>query len=223
MMLLAPLQQLLRRLEAGEPAPVAPVLARACADPAGVAPEELSQALVLAARCLELRARGLLPTPPAPEIPEEETDPALLDEPQQLAEKVAAFRVYQSAAGLLRAYESRWSRRFPRQPAKPGGDAPDVDLDTLLSVVRAVWKRARPDPRPIPRESVTLEGCLAFLRQSLSAAGEPLEFAALFREGASRLEVVVTFLALLELIRLREVRVQQEGPFAPLRMEWIRR
>lgn len=223
---LAALDELHRRLEAREEAELLPIFQRLADALPGADPEDSSRAVLLAARCIELRARSLLPA--APPEPAETEAPDELEAggppPAELAERLAAYEAYRSAADLLRSYEARWSQRFPRAPAStPGQTELDVSLDALLSVFQEVWERARPSVRSIVRERLSVEARIEQLRGLLRGAKQPLEFGELFADGATRLEVVVTFLALLELMRLGDVQARQEDPSSPLRLHWAGR
>jgi segregation and condensation protein A len=221
------LQALAARLEQGSDEAIGPVLAAAGQGADAAGPEELSQLVLLAARCVDLRARSLLPLPQQQPDDAAPADAEAADPPpEELAERLAAYEVYRSAAEVLRSYEARWSRRFPRAAAaaRPSADI-DVSLETLLSVFQEIWERARPETRAIAREPLTVEARMRQIGALLSArgAGEGVEFSQLFEGQAARIEVVVTFLALLELARLGRVRVRQEGPSAPLILFWTGR
>jgi segregation and condensation protein A len=55
----------------------------------------------------------------------------------------------------------------------------------------------------------------------MTAGGVPLKFTELFSGAASRAEIVVTFLALLELVRLKQVRCAQDGPFGEIELHRV--
>ena len=185
--------------------------------------EEASEACVLLARAAEWKARALLPVPPAEPPAPAGGDGAAEPDEAILAERVAAYHAFSEAAEALRAYEHRRRAQFSR-PAGPGGSraprAPEVagSLDQLLELFGDVWTRSRPRSAEVQRERFTVAEALAGLRDRLRRA--PALFASLFAPGAGRLEVVVTFLALLELVRRGEVQVRQESPFAPVELAW---
>lgn len=180
--------------------------------------EAQSQAVALAARLIELKARALLPGAPPPEP--EATEGA--DEtPEALAQRVAAYAAFQEAAEVLRAYEERRGRRFGRPPSPAPGpaDPPAVPLQALLDVFAAVWARARPAGPSIAGARVTLQVRMDELRAVLRGAGSAIAFESLFEDaGGERVDLIVTFLALLELMRLGEASLDQEDPFGPIRV-----
>lgn len=192
--------------------------------------EQAVTAFVTVAQLVDLKARLLLPVPPPAEEPTEAVTAE--EEAAALAERLATYQAFAQAAEALRAFERRRGRQFGR-PASggPGNVAgsraappegalePHGDLERLLAVFAEVWERARPRTREVARERFTVTAAAAALRRRLAEA-RVLEFGDLFAEDADRLQVVVTFLALLEMVRQGEVSVGQEGPFAPLRIVW---
>ena len=191
-------------------------------------------AFVALAHLVERKARALLPVPPPAEELTEERTPE--EEEQALAERLAAYEAFAEAAEALRAFERQRAGRFgrpaeaaaavgpaaaPRPPA-PGPAAESAargDLERLLRVFAEVWERAQPRTREVRRERWSVAMAVRDLRRHLAQAGSA-DFAELFAPDADRLQVVVTFLAILEMVRQGEVAVHQEGPFAPLRIEW---
>jgi len=200
--------------------------------------EATSTAFALLGRAVELKARALLPSPPPEPEPVAEDDPEA--EAARLAERLAAYQAFAEAAAALRDFERRRAEQFGRPagsetpagsgragaaaagPAEPGLPAGQESLERLLAVFAEVWERARPRTGEVRRERFTVAEAAARLRSRL-AAGGGVEFTDLFAADADRLEVVVTFLALLELVRLGEVSVQQDAPFAPVRIGWVGR
>jgi segregation and condensation protein A len=106
-------------------------------------------------------------------------------------------------------------------PAGPVDDEPpvrDASLGDLLGALKAVLERARtPTPHEIFRAGISVAECV---RRVLSrfALDPEVEFGDLFGADVTRTEVVVTFLAILELIRLRVVRAVQDEQFGAIRV-----
>jgi segregation and condensation protein A len=90
-------------------------------------------------------------------------------------------------------------------------------LFDLIHAVNNVLKRFqhRDEPREIFEDKWTVSEKLELLRRLIAARGM-LRFSELFEQTASRTEVVVTFLALLELIRLKHITVGQQAPFGEI-------
>jgi segregation and condensation protein A len=193
-------------------------------DPSSGLEEAVAEWLAVA-ELVERKARALLPTPPEP-ADAEPGDEGGLDEGTALAERLAAFHAYAEAAELLRALEEERARQFPR-PGRPAAEhttAPVArgDLRRLLAAFAAVWERASPPGRELPRDAWTVPRAVEALRLRLSQE-EHVEFSSLFPSGADRRQVVVMFLAVLELVRRGEVSVEQEAPFGPLRLTRVLR
>ena len=232
------LAELVAAMESGAVAPaevpLQEIIASVRADVADL--EAASTAYALLARAIDLKARSLLPTPP----PDPEPEPEAADEEAEaarLAERVAAYQAFAEAAAALREFEHRRQVRFGRPEAAAAGakaaagrvpraaEPPDPAeaaqaLEKLLTVFAEVWERSRPRTREVVRERYTVAQAVSRLRQRLAAA-RSLEFAHLFSDDADRLEVVVTFLALLELVRVGEVTVRQDQPFSPVGIAWV--
>jgi segregation and condensation protein A len=95
----------------------------------------------------------------------------------------------------------------------------EVSPFDLWAAFQSVLNRVR-EPRPgeLTRPRFTVAQKIAAIAARLRWAKEGIRFVDLFVESATRLEVIVTFLALLELIRLRRLRVAQEGSFGEIRV-----
>ncbi len=214
------LRQLAAALEGGGEDPAKLQVAAAFTDlDAAYAASDLddqSLALTLAARAVELKARALLPGA----VPAEEPGPedAAEETPEALAQRLAAYDAFREAAQVLRTYEEARSQRFgrPAAPAPGPADPPPVPFETLLTMFAAIWERARADGRTVARQELTVLARMDELRAVLRAAAGPVAFEALFAGDARRMQVIVTFLALLELVRLGHAVLLQEEPFGPL-------
>lgn len=213
------------RLAAGEGVPLAPLAERARRrwarmDAADLEPA--SQALVQLARLVEKRARLLFPPEPAPQENEAEGEGEEAGGPflpgEELLERLAALEAYQDVAKALQAYQQEARRKYPRgaagRPRLVEEPADAVSADALLAAFRAVWERAREQSRQVAREPVTIRDRMREILRRVQVG--PVAFDGLFGVSAGRRDVILTFLALLELIRLGEVVARQEDPRAPI-------
>ncbi len=182
-----------------------------------------SEFLVMAATLMAIKARLLLPRP-AERPPDGEWE-AGPDPREELARRLEEYRRVKAAAEALSRRRAAWSLRYfrPGVPGQPAGEPPgpggEVSVADLVAAFRDVLARAGPDlPREIYRDPVPLRRQLAAVLRRLRASRHGLPFGALFRPDADRHEVVVTFLALLELTRQGRVTVQQALPFAEI---WV--
>jgi segregation and condensation protein A len=175
--------------------------------------------LVMAATLIHIKSRLLLPRP-APEQAEDEEDPR-----DALVRRLVAHQQFKAAAEMLHERETVRSAQWTRSDARLAeiaGEAPEpeleVDLFSLMSAFKAVLTRAQQRPHVvIPGEQLSIETRIEQLLARLSPT-EACGFAELFDDVATRGDLVVTFLALLEMIRLKVIRVYQTGPFGEIRI-----
>jgi segregation and condensation protein A len=186
--------------------------------------DEATEALVHLAVLSDLKARTLVPKAPPAETPPpaEETASALSD---RLGAQMAEYVQFREAAQALRALEQVQSRIFAHPPdaAEPGDDVllQGVTLEDLFTAFSEVLQRAREAPREIAGEEFTVGQKMDAVVAALEHAGGAVDFGTLFREGASRLEIIVTFLALLELIRQRRIRARQPRVFGAIEISLV--
>jgi segregation and condensation protein A len=177
--------------------------------------------LVVAATLVYIKSRVLLPHDQRP--PEEEAEE---DDPRwELVRQLVEYKKYKDAAFELSQCLAREENVHRRGAAlKPetaeGALAFDkVGLFDLLAVFQKILARAnqREDLRDIFEDRFTVSDKIQLIQQQM-AQRQRIVFEELFVGGASRTEIVVTFLAVLELIRLRQIDVTQDGPFAPIEL-----
>ncbi|MEP6685630.1 MAG: segregation/condensation protein A [Verrucomicrobiota bacterium] len=172
--------------------------------------------VVMAANLIYLKSRSLLPVDQQP--PEEDAED---DDPRwDLIRQLIEYKKFKEAAAQLhgRALEQEqiFARVGDRSAVAP--DAPlrlgEVGIFQLINAFQTVLKRvaARENLQDIFGEHFTVSDKIEWILQRVSE-GVALRFSELFETVASRVEIVVTFLALLELIRLKQVRTTQNNPF----------
>ena len=175
--------------------------------------------LVMAATLIHIKSRTLLPrADPAQEDPDEDPREALM-------RRLLEHQKYKAAAELLHERETLRSAQWTRPDgplAEIAGEAPepevDVDLFSLITAFKAVVERAKQRPKVyLPAEQVSIEDRIEQLMTRLSET-EACGFEELFADVQSRSGLIVTFLALLEMIRLKLVRVFQSGSIGPIRV-----
>jgi len=179
--------------------------------------EELAQFLVIAAQLLLIKSRLLLPLPVASSYEGLEEDVG-----QSLVQKLEAYGRYRAAARQLRAWEERGHRAFVRGappalplPALPQGVASPSQLLAALQRALALEPPAPPVSDVVSPIIVRIADQMSLIRARLQESG-CCPFHLLLSPARSRLEMIVTFLALLELIRLREVVAYQEAVFGEI-------
>ena len=176
--------------------------------------------LVMAATLIQIKARMLVPRPEAADEEEDAGDPR-----DALVQRLLEHEKYKAAAELLHERQTERSAQWTRPDSRVADIAGqpiereiEVDLFSLLQAFQAVMARARERrPLELPEELVSIERRIEQLNTRLSET-EACGFEDLFEGDRSRSELVTTFLALLEMVRLKLVRLFQSGPFAPIRV-----
>jgi segregation and condensation protein A len=177
--------------------------------------------LVMAATLIHVKSRTLLPRPD----PSQEDDPE--EDPREaLIRRLLEHQKFKAAAELLHDRETLRGAQYGRPDASVALAAGDeyepeleVDLFSLISAFRSVLERAsRRPPMVLPPDQVSIEDRIEQLLERLSAT-EACGFEDLFTDGdGSRSFMIVTFLALLEMIRLKLARVFQTGGSGAIRV-----
>lgn len=177
--------------------------------------EIASEFLVIAAMLLSIKSRMLLPRHQSGEDAVEEEDPRL-----ELTKKLIEYKKYKEAAGKLEQRFSFYQRIYthPYELETQETDLVECDLFELLKALQNVLKE-KEGKMEISIENVSLEEKMEEL-QKLLAVEEKILFFNLFKETKNKMEVVITFLALLELIRLKKIYVRQHKLFSEI---WIYR
>lgn len=182
--------------------------------------EVAGEFLVMAATLVYIKSRELLPVEQRVEVEEEDDG----DDPRwELIRQLVEYKKFKDAAAQLQALEERQSDTYPRLPGKPEVEpapAPmksDVSIFDLINAVNAILRRVnkREDLRDIFDDRWTVSEKIEHL-SNIILERRRLKFSELFDHVTSRSEVVVTFLALLELIRLKRLAVSQSDPFGEI-------
>ena len=181
--------------------------------------EEATEFLWAAAVLVEMKSKLLLPPKPAP--PEAPPEEEAADLEERLRQHLEEYRVFREAAEALAALEAVQRRVFTRPPDQTSaGELPLVGLTVhdLFAAFRRVLERSQRRVEEVPAEGVTVAERMRAILAALASAPEGVLFEALFEPESPRIVVIVTFLALLELVRRRRVRVAQTEPFGPIRL-----
>jgi segregation and condensation protein A len=180
-----------------------------------------SEFLVMAATLIHIKSRMLLPRP------ETATGDAGDDEDPRdaLVRRLLEHQTFKAAADVLHDREALRSAQWPRPDSRIEAIAGEeyepefeVDLFSLLSAFKLVLERVRErPPMAIPGEQISVEARIDQLLERLSET-EACGFNDLFEDAATRADVIVTFLAMLEMIRLKLIRVYQAGAGGAIRL-----
>ena len=181
--------------------------------------EELIDFLVVAARLVQIKSRALLPQTPIIIEGEEEEDPA-----EALLRQLREYKRFKQAAHWLANREEQGLRTYLRvaPPPKLEGrlDMSGVTIEALLTAVREALSRVDDREESVaivqPRR-ITIEGQISRLRYR-AKQGSSFSFTDLLSADTSRVEISITLLAVLELIKRREILASQAELFGPIEL-----
>ncbi len=182
--------------------------------------DKASEFLAMAATLIYIKSRHLLPR-----TPQEETEEAE-DEETKLIRQLREYKLFKEAGEELRTLEARAKNVFTRLPEEFSFTQQEVQLQNvpytaLLEALRAVLDKSKPD-RPsilhqVQQDRYTVRGQLQKIRAVLRKE-RTISFEKLFRPDTEKMEIIVMFMALLEMISRREIVLHQKEPFAPIRI-----
>ena len=181
--------------------------------------DRASEFLVMAATLLGIKSRMLLPKPPKAAVEEDPTLEEGEDPREALVRQLVAYSKFKEVAGELRDREQEMFKvhvrgHFVEQPSGPR-PLEGISLVDLVKAFQEVLKEEW-NWREVPREEIPMREKIREINFRLSRHPSGVRFRDLFTRGGSRLEVVVTFLAVLELIRQRKAVAVQEGLFGEI-------
>ncbi|GJL55677.1 MAG: segregation and condensation protein A [Nitrospirales bacterium] len=183
--------------------------------------------LVMAATLLQIKSRLLLPKDEAPV--EDEGDGE--DPRAELVRQLVEYEQFKDAAFRLSTQGKVWGEAFIREPVPPAqgqalpsiGDdmlSDDLSLFDLVGALQRVLDRATPDHQmfiDVTKESLSIQDRIHSILERLEIDSSAA-FDELFEHLQSRPQIIVTFLALLELVRMNLVRLFQSHVFGPIRV-----
>jgi segregation and condensation protein A len=176
--------------------------------------------LVMATILMSIKSQLLLPQPSHPEEFFQE------DPRQELMNRLLEYRLYKAAAQTLEDKEEKTTLLYARSPEQSWeekeqeGDLIEVNLYDLLAAFKEVVEReSKPSAHEIVLEEVTVKERFDYIREALLHR-KRIPFVELIRSDPRKMVMVVTFLAILELIRSQMVAVKQQRPFGEI---WVYR
>lgn len=177
--------------------------------------------IVMAANLLYIKSRTLLPADLQTAVDDEGED----EDPRwELIRQLIEYKKFKEAAGELRDREELATKLFGRTPSAPpedggatllAGEVGALDLIAAFQRVLDRLEKKKGAEREIEADQFTVSEKIEYVLKILPEK-EELRFEELFAGQTTRGEVVATFLALLELVRLRHVHVEQEGSFGEI-------
>jgi segregation and condensation protein A len=176
--------------------------------------------MVMSATLIHIKSKMLVPIEPTEAEGEEEH----VDPREELVQRLLEFQRYKEAAGILHQQAqiraAQWTRPDTVLPSfdEAGEEMLEAGLYDLIAAFKELLDRRKALlAHEVEGEGPSVE---ARMEELLAMIGEgaSLEFLELFASLATKAAMIVTFLALLELIRLKRVRVYQRGMFGPIRV-----
>jgi len=173
--------------------------------------------LLMASTLLHIKSRMLLPRS-SQEEEEEEEDPRA-----ELVRRLLEYQKYKRAAGELekRPLLDRdvFIRLTPTESQAPEEERIEVNLFELLEAFQEVLKRVKPEAvHEVTLEHLSVEDKIVEIMALLERENRSMAFHRLFPEQPSRRVVVVTLLAILELVKMKRIRIFQMAPFETIRI-----
>lgn len=185
-------------------------------------PDGVSEFITVAAELIYIKSRRMLPDPPKSEEEEEEEDPE-----QAFIDRLKAYQACQQNAEVLKDKYGEGALLYTRLPEElpdPLSEAvfKDSDPDSLWAAFQKVLSKksipTEPAKRRVIKDVYTIRRQAGRLRSALRKKGS-LKFEELFAPDADRMEKIVTFMALLEMMARGEVHVTQQIAFGTIRIQ----
>lgn len=180
--------------------------------------EELADFLVVAAKLMYLKSKILLPDLTAPE----------LDEGPSLEDQLKRYRKFVELSKTIEGMWNAGAMSFPRMQRsarlREATFTPPMDVtqDTLRDLMRRVISKLEPLvhlPQASVERVVSIQEMIGTLFQRIRSSTSKMSFRTFVGKGASKGEMIVSFLALLELVKQQFVRVGQSLPFQDISIE----
>ncbi len=182
--------------------------------------EVASEFLVMAATLIYIKSRMLLP-------PDETIETEDQEDPREgLVQRLLEYQSYKEASAVLREKEEIWTNIFSRSPAEK--DEPsiepelylfEVNLYDLMAALKKIISKASPETIRIMRETLTVKDRITMILDKMEH-DHTIKFEALFEKDTTRIQIIVTFLALLEILKVGLARAYQDKEFETI---WIMR
>lgn len=177
--------------------------------------------LLMAATLAHIKSKMLLPTPPSDQDDELEDE---LDPRQELIKRLLEYQKYKLVAEELGTYGIAGRDVFPRGIPAPQAEGPaplaDIGLFKLLDAFQAVLKRAQKDLSfEVTAERVSIQERITQVIERLRGR-RSCAFEELFEDVVTTYDIVVTFLAILEMAKMKIMRIYQPDPHASIHLEY---
>lgn len=181
--------------------------------------EVAAEYLVIAATLVFLKSKALLPPIPSAFQEDDSDTPEQVEE--RLRQRLIAYSKYREVGEDLRTRQAEAASYYYRDAGDPLGELRQryrIDAEKLTRAFIAMLQTARPEKRTIARERLSLVASMDYIMRHVREHGDAL-FSTLCKElGMTRESIIVTFLAVLELIRRQRVEFEQPELFDDIRI-----
>jgi segregation and condensation protein A len=172
--------------------------------------------LVMAATLIHSKSRTLLPVSEG----ETDEDEEGIDPREELVRRLLEYQRFKDAASELSQRDVLTRDVFVRQAPSTENPVPadyrELSVFELLTALRRVLEQLPKDEfHEVTLEKITVREKMTLVLERLRIAGQ-ITFESLFADARARIDVIVTFLAMLELVKIRAIRVFQDAPHAPI-------
>lgn len=172
--------------------------------------DSISKFIVMAAILMRIKVRRLL-------VGEEDEEVEVEEVKTDLKEVLSEYRKFKEIAEKLSVREEFSRRLWPRPPTELSVEE-NLSIFDLLTALREVIERAKGLPAyEISRDDIRVEDKIEYILNVLSER-KKMTFAEFFKFEITKIEIIVTFIALLELIRIQKISARQRSPFGDI---WI--
>jgi segregation and condensation protein A len=187
--------------------------------PGNIALSQLADYLIIAAKLILIKSRLLLPQPEKPSTDEEE------DVGDDLVRQFREYKMFKQAAAFLREREQRGWRAYTRRAPPPRLQPTTFRLEgvSLDDLANALMRALRVRPT-LPQGTLTVPLAVSIDQEitrilDWTTRQPTVTFTQLLERAQTRIEIIVTFLAILELIKRRQIRARQDALFGEIVLE----
>ena len=181
--------------------------------------EVAAEYLVIAATLIFLKSKALLPPIPQELLDESEETPEQVEE--RLRRRLIAYSQYRELGQELRGRQGEAAAFLYRESGDPAGEMVqrfDIDPQKLKRAFIEMLRQARPEKCSIVVERISLMASMDYIMRRIKDRGEARVSELCGELGMTRDVIIVTFLAVLELIKRRRVTYEQDEAFDDIRL-----
>jgi len=191
--------------------------------------EIASEFLVMASQLVAMKSNLLLPRPIEMDVPLIDYDEEMIDPRQALMERLIEYKKFKQLAEELQVREVQRGQVFTKPPENLAAFLPDIDpnpvegvsLFDLLDAFRKAMTKAEPDEyvADVQRDEISIEGRMREILDLMVFRSGRVSFSELLGSYRRRSDIIITFLAVLELMKSKKVICSQDRLFDDIMIE----